>query len=60
VALPPHFAKYDSLIDYLVGELMREADMTTPPDTTPAASIHRHDQEQHSNGHMSPASGATL
>jgi hypothetical protein len=63
MALPAHLAHIDSLIDLLVDAVAREleagADVETPPDATPAALIQQV-QEQHSNGHTSRASGATL
>jgi hypothetical protein len=60
MVLSPRLVRYSTLIDYLVEELVREADMKTPPESCPAASIHQQGQKQHSNGHTSPAPGATL
>ncbi|MDE2137926.1 MAG: hypothetical protein KGJ68_10860 [Gammaproteobacteria bacterium] len=51
MALPPHLAKYDSLIDFIVEQLVREA--TESPNEKPAASWQTSpragDQHEHSN-----------
>jgi len=65
MALSPRLQKLDALLDYLVERLVAEmlegTYVKTPRDTTPAASLnHQQDHEQHSNGHMALASGATL
>jgi hypothetical protein len=65
MALPAHLARYDSLLDLLAEQLVAEMLAGTYTKTPPGhdsggVTHHQHEHEQHSNGHMSLASGATL